>query len=141
MSPEKKLSFDDSLIASSRHKLKRAGFEKYGGLEAALSAHCEALNSQGNGLVARKRLLSVCALFLLPLTTDFINDIASLCQDAATGLIIFSQFVAMLDPSRTLDSAPPAFVTVAPTRAGGLPTVFAFIFYHTLVHCKRSPEL
>jgi len=108
-----------SVVATVRHKLKRAGFEKFGELEAAFRAH----DATGCGCVERRRIPAICRLFNLPIDEPLLDEMMTTCEQ--DGAISYPYFISLLDYNRLAGTPPPAPKSLQPIRPGGVPTIRA----------------
>lgn len=106
-----------SIVATVRHKLKRAGFDKFGELEAAFRAH----DTDQSGSIERRRVPAICRLFNLPIDEPLLEEMMTVCEEAGT--ISYAHFISLLDYNRLASTPPPAAKALQPTRAGGVPTI------------------
>eukprot|EP00048_Salpingoeca_helianthica_P024867 m.36016 g.36016 ORF g.36016 m.36016 type:complete len:470 (-) comp9632_c2_seq1:266-1675(-) len=107
------------IVSAARHKLKKAGFEKFGELEAAFRAH----DVTQQGSIDPRRIPTVCRLFVLPLDENMLEEVAKIC--VVDGNVSYVDFVALLDYNRFAHTASQAPFALQPTRAGGVPTIRA----------------
>lgn len=107
------------IVSTIRHKLKKAGFEKFGELQAAFRAH----DVEQTGTIDLRRIPSVCRLFVMPVEENMIEELASICL--VDGRVNYVDFVALLDYNRFAHTPDQGPAVLQPMRAGGVPTIRA----------------